>query len=815
MSDWDRGQDHRAISGLEAGLPGLALGHLTQFAICLRANLHRLTRARDWRSRLVDAIDREFRFGHDVFFVPVFLGLGAAIWFSQRTPPETAVLIAIAVVALGCAWTARSGARSSRLPALVALVFCGMICAAVETQRLSTIILDQPVVTQIAGIVERREAGSSSEWRYIIRVVETADPVVRRSPQHVSLLAKVRHDPAPIGAWIEGRARLSPPSGPALPGMNDFAFQSFFAQIGAVGYFLGPPQSSTSKGSDDQSWIRQFETWQYQLRDGISNRIRSLLSGDTGAFAASIITGERRSMSREATEALRLSGLAHITAISGLNMALAAGIFFVGARKVLSLFPFFSQAHPVKKLAAAGALLAITAYVMVSGYQVSAVRAYLMTAVMLTAVLIDRPAISLRNLSLAATIMIAFEPSIVMGPSFQMSFAATAALISGYARWTTRPPPIVPKAKTMLTSLVFASVKLISATLTTSVIGAVSTAAFSVWHFHRLSLHGLEANLAAMPLISLVVMPAGFVAMLAMPFGLDEPFFRIMGFGLDLVLAIAKSVAGWGEGVNFARQPGWFIACAVCGLLLVTLLRTWLRLGGVLILLITTVAAAALPANDPADLYVSEDGRLVAVWSDRDAGNLAVNRGKPSAFIYDQWRPVLGIRQTVAPAKISDIALPERPKRGEAGTTATQSVSMGVLMRLLETARPRQFSCIKGACAVLLSGNKILVLERADLVGLGCDLADIVIVAARSPVQACRSGALLFSETILRHTGAVEVWLDRSAPGRISTRFSFAGKPYPWSAHRLYDWRTGESAATHDVTRSAFLRTRRISDSGE
>ena len=97
------------------------------------------------------------------------------------------------------------------------------------------------------------------------------------------------------------------PSGPALPGLNDFAFQSYFAGIGAVGFFLGPPKLEPGGQGDAMGLAAHFDAALFSLRDRISNRIRTVLPGDPGAYAASIITGERRSMSEDATEALRVS----------------------------------------------------------------------------------------------------------------------------------------------------------------------------------------------------------------------------------------------------------------------------------------------------------------------------------------------------------------------------------------------------------------------------------------------------------------------------------------------------------------------------
>ena len=102
-------------------------------------------------------------------------------------------------------------------------------------------------------------------------------------------------------------------------------------------------------------------------------------------------------------------------------------------RALFALFPGFSARYPVKKVAAFVALAGTGFYLLLAGDQVAANRSFLMVAVMLTAILFDRAALSMRNLAIAALIILLITPHEVMGPSFQMSFAATAALIAGYA----------------------------------------------------------------------------------------------------------------------------------------------------------------------------------------------------------------------------------------------------------------------------------------------------------------------------------------------------------------------------------------------
>lgn len=799
-----------------------------------------LVRIRERLQRAAEGFDgalrREHDHGHLFHFVPVFLGAGAVFWFCLGRPPPTAALAVLCCVAT-CAGLllASRNQTGCRLATVTALVLAGMLLADLEARRRATTMLDSGVTTVVTGVVERREAGAKGEWRYVVRLTSTAEPRLRRPPERVSLLARGKGPPAMLGEMLTGRARLSPPSGPALPGLNDFSFSSYFDGIGAVGFFLGAPRGLGSGPGEESAWSATERTL-FSVRDAISTRIRSVIGGDPGAFAASIITGERRSMSRAATEALRLSGLAHITAISGLNMALASGIFFVGLRMALSLLPGFAQAFPIKKIAAAGALLAAFAYLLISGYQVSAVRAFLMTAIMLVAVLFDRPAISLRNLALAAIVIIATTPSAVMGPSFQMSFAATAALIAGYAAWRARPrrSPVL-QLTFPGSSLLGEGGKLMAGTFLTSLIGGLSTAIFAIAHFHRLAPHGLEANLAAMPIISILVMPAGLVAMLLMPFGLDAPFLLLMGIGLEWVLVIAHGVAGWGEAIGFARMPAWFLPVASIGLLLMTLLRTWLRHAGSVLLAAVIATAALVPRNPPADVLISEDGRLVGLRLSQQG--LATNRTRPPRFIFEQWQAALGIGEHLGPIGLGKAAtgLPAVAEAPGPDAPLAKSVPQTTMppdrkapkwseddlrkaresMRVaLKEAGEGRFACEgKSWCVARLgSGWTIATVEETAFVGGACDVADIVVSARRVAFSSCRSGARLFTAESLRRSGAVELWLGDRKARDMRVTASFSGDYRPWSAHRLYDWRSDSFRA--DPVPDGAVSSRPASDAG-
>ncbi|MCY0153322.1 ComEC/Rec2 family competence protein [Hoeflea alexandrii] len=174
-----------------------------------------------------------------------------------------------------------------------------------------------------------------------------------------------------------------------MPGGYDFAFRSFADGIGAQGYFYRAPAYNVEP-QDGRGLVQVWKDGLRTAREDIAARIRLVLPGDPGGIAAALTVSDRRGISRETVDVLRATGLAHILAISGLHMALAAGILYIGVRKALAVFPALVEALPVKKIAAIGALMTATAYLMISGGSVSTQRAWVMLTVMLVAVLVDR-----------------------------------------------------------------------------------------------------------------------------------------------------------------------------------------------------------------------------------------------------------------------------------------------------------------------------------------------------------------------------------------------------------------------------------------
>ena len=755
--------------------------------------------AAHWR----EAVEEESAFGHGLVLVPVLLAAGVLTWLSL--PYDLGLIkLALLLCVFGiAALLCNLRVRALRAPRIAAGLFtAGMMLAAIEASRIDTIVLDGPVTTNLRGKVFSREKNDRDHWRYGIVIEQTTKPTLRHAPLKAMVLSRSPHAPLAIGATIEGRARLSPPSGPALPGLNDFAFDSYFRQIGAVGYFYGAPLSPIADGAatvaDRSFWMRMAE-YLAALRETVGERIRTAVGGDTGALAAALVTAEERAIGRDTVEMLRQAGLAHVLAISGLNMVLAAGTFLIGARTVLSAVPGLAQRVAIKKVAAAGALAMVFLYILISGGAVSAVRAWIMISNMLVAVFFDRMSISLRNIALAAIVIIVITPSAVAGPGFQMSFAATLALVAGYTRWRERAEAEEPAVagrwwgRRLVTGFVIGVVA-------TSLIGGLATAVYSAAYFQRLPAYGLLANILAAPLISIVIMPFGLFAMVLTPFGLEQYPLAVMAWGLDGMLVIARFVTSLdGEFLTGRVGPLAFVLIAAGGVIL-CVLRTWLAGLGAVLLFSGLVCLAFEDRQLPA-IVVSEDGRLVGLVTD---AAIATNRDRPSDFLFSQWQRALAVDAHVAPmpaqGAVADGLYPEAKLRPAKAQTRTIDASTAAAIRhdinsALGQVSPNAFSCREKEWCIARSdaGWTVALVENPYLFEVLCNQVDLLIVPG-STERTCSSGrARILSGRLLRLVGAIEIFAEPVAGDELpKMRFktSFTSLQRPWERHRAYDWRS-------------------------
>ncbi|MFV0360143.1 ComEC/Rec2 family competence protein [Tropicimonas sp.] len=571
----------------------------------------------DWRQRLAGALRAQR--GSLLLWVPVCLAAGIGGWFSLRFEPDAlfygfcaGAMLAAAVAGL------RAGEVSAPLFRAAALVIAGLLLAGARAHLVAEPVLGFRYYGPIEGRIVDIDRSVSDKTRL------TLDRVVLKDMRHGRTPTRVRVSlhgdqgflvPEP-GLTVILTGHLSPPNGPVEPGGFDFRRMAWFDGLGAVGYTrtpvlaLSPPE-------------RAPELAIFRIRMVLSRALQERIPGAAGAFAAALLTGDRSGLPREVVDDLRNSNMAHLLAISGLHMALLTGVVFSALRMAMALVPALALRWPTKKIAAVGALAAAAFYLALSGGAVSTLRAFVMVGVMLVAVLLERRAISLRSVAIAATILLVLSPEALLGPGFQMSFAATTALVvafgllRGWRDRLPRPPGWLAPALTVLLS---------------SAVAGAATAPLAAAHFNRIADYGLLANLLSVPLMGALVMPAAVAAVVLWPLGLSGLALWAMRWGLEWILWVAHGVSALDGAVSHVVAPGAGVLPLLGGgfLFLILWQGRARRVG-----LVPVVAASVLwvQAERPVVL-VSDTGGLVGVVG---AEGRALSKPRGDGFAARTW----------------------------------------------------------------------------------------------------------------------------------------------------------------------------------
>lgn len=552
--------------------------------------------------------------GHGLLWVPVCLALGIGGYFSLRVEPAVLHYGICAVAALAALALSRI-ASEALAPFWIALALClgGFLLAGARSHGVAEPVLGWRYYGAVEGRIVALDRSQSDALRVILDRVRLDRVPPHRTPTQVrvSLHGPPGITPEP-GLRVMTTAHLSPPSGPVEPGGFDFQRHAWFKRLGAVGYARVPLMGAAPAERGELGLAI------FRLRMAASARIMTHLEGDLGGFAAAITTGDRSGMSQTALENLRITNLAHLLAISGLHMGLLTGVVFAALRLVLIILPGVALRWPTKKIAAFGALIAAAVYLALSGGNVATQRAFIMVAVALGALMLGRRALSLRAVAVAATLVLLLRPEALTGPGFQMSFAATTALVATFG--------LLPQGGRRG----FWQVPL--GLFLSSFVAGLATAPIAAAHFNTISHYGLLANLASVPLMGVLIIPAAVIALLLAPFGLEGIGLWAMGLGLEWILFVARELSGWEGARSFVPGPGpWVLPLLALGLLFVLLWQGRLRWVGILPALL---AFWVWTQGERPAILIAEEGTLVG-WMGPQGRVLS--RAKSAGFVARNW----------------------------------------------------------------------------------------------------------------------------------------------------------------------------------
>lgn len=695
--------------------------------------------APEWRALFSTALATEIDGRRFFLWIPVAAMAGVALNLAADREPVLWLPALLVTLCAALAWICRARPLALGIWVGLAALCAGFLSMGLRTARVGTPLLDHVRTVHLQGFVEELDIRPHGA-RFIVNVVNSGRLPAQLAPHRVRVTTRKTPDFA-AGDYVAFTARLWPPPRAVSPGGYDFARDAYFAGIGAVGTTFG--NVSALPPPRDAPWRARFFAAIDRARNRLAVRVDTIIGGDEGAIAAAMVTGKRDFLSNDAKDLIREAGIFHIITISGLQMTLVAGIFFVMARRLFALSPTLALNYPIKKWAAAVAMAGSLLYDIGTGSRVGTERALIMTLIVLGAVILDRRALSMRNLALAVLAIVALEPDAILGVSFQLSFAAVAALIAvmeaRLANRDHRPDPFLPargrpeRRSALFVHAVEKPFHLLLATLCAT----SATASFMAYHFHDLSPYVLIGNPLTLAIIECFAVPGALLGTALYPLGLDAPVWLYVGLGIKFIIWVARFIAAAPGSTLHVRA----FAPAALPLLSLAVIsavvwRSWLFRATALPLATLGIVAAL---NGPRyDVIVAPSGDLAAV---RGAdGRLAIVGKHFNAFAAEQWLAADGDDRDPA------------------------------------AARDPHPHCDRDACIAALPGGRLLSLvTAAQAYEEDCLRAAILVSALPAPAHC---PAQVFDQQKLARTGAVGLVWDGARYSVATDRSVLEDRPW-------------------------------------
>ena len=667
-------------------------------------------------------------------WLPVALGCGIAVWFDLASP---ALWLAFISLCGAFAAFAVIRGRASRMDnalfwfSLFAAIGCGLIWF--RSWHVAAPVLERPVVTRFSAAIERVEPVLA---RNMVRLTLN----IAKDPQ---LPPRVRVN-VPLdqagpalqkGALVQLRARLMPPAMPALPGAYDFSQRAWFQGLGATGQALG--DITILRPADPLFALSDY-------RQRLSAHVRSQMTGAAGAIGATLATGDRGAIRETDAEAMRRSGLAHLLSISGLHVTAVVGAIYLLVLKTLALSPPLALRFRLPVIAAACAALAAVGYTLMTGAQVPTIRACVAALLVLIALMMGRSAITLRMVAAGATFVLVFWPEALVGPSFQLSFAAVTAIIALHEH-TRIKPLFALREENMIRRMT----RFIYSLFVTGLVVEIALMPIALFHFHKAGLYGALANIIAIPLTTFIIMPLEALALICDSAGLGAPFWWLCDQALSGLIALAHFVSSRPGAVTMLpTMPVAAFALVIAGGLWICLWRERWRYCG---LVPATIGALLIFTTRAPDIYITGDGRHVGIRNDR--GELAMLRTRGGDFIRSMMMENAGV---------------------EGESQALEDWSNA--------------DCNADSCLVILTGKdrkwQVMATRSSHYISAlalsaACRRVDIVVSDRRLPTS-CQPRWFKADRDLLSQVGGMTIDLETQ---RIATAIAWTGR-HDWTRYR-------------------------------
>lgn len=681
-----------------------------------------------------------------ILWFPVALGLGIALYFSWSFEPPWESALPFLCIFGGLTWFYWDILSARRLGSACFALALGFCIAQLQTYHqdppMLNIKLGKIAITGTISEIEHLPFANGFMYRLILDhpvAIDTSTALPKR------IRLTVRNSPTLLwtGQKIYLKASLSPLTDPISPGGYDFRRQAFFKGIGATGYSVTPPEILNSPSPS--FWLRLDH-----LRHRLTRTFLQHMPVPTGSLAAALVTGDKASIPKDIRQHFADAGLAHILAISGLHLSIVAGLFFLLIQGGLALIPAFALRAPLHKIAALLSLGGTGVYLILSGAGIPAQRAFIMTSLVLLAILTDRKAITLRLVAFAATLILILSPEALLSPSFQLSFAAVVALVAAFESWSEKIYRFFEYQRSWSQRLGLYVVGSFFSTL----IATLATTPYTIFTFHRFTLQGIIANLIAIPLTVFFLMPCAVLTCFLMPFQEVPATLPLLSYGLTILASLAQEVSTWPGAVISVPRPPWMtIPLITMGALWICLWRTQWRWWG-MGLILGGIVSMGHHTSFP-HIWVDGEGKVIG-FEGKDKKMLFISSTEAGSFAVKNW------------LLEGDIPFSQKfPYNQE----------------------DKNWMCDDQSCLVRIDGKTLVLMAQNAAQSPWCHEATIVVSLA--PLRgACAQASVCVDRISLLRSGSQSILLTPKGP-RVQTSHQLQGQR-PWVRHPVYRAKKGD-----------------------
>ncbi len=644
----------------------------------------------------------------------ILLSIGIGIYFSLPFEGDLTITALLLLVVLVIWLVPNKSSLQLKIISLLLIVLLGYAAALFRTHSVKTPLLSSSSKSyHYTMAVDTIEPLQKSRIRYSGTLLALSKTKQQQRPIRLRIRTTDQGPRFKFGDVVCGRTILKRPNGPLIPGGYDFGKALWFKQIGGTGFTISQMKICRNTNTVAKNNNPLF-TFIATLRNAIATRIDAHLSEPKRSMARALILGDRGRIKEQDLIALRNAGLGHLLAISGLHMAVFAGTIFFLARAALALFPIYAQKYPIKKWAAIIALFGGTVYFLISGQSIPTQRAFLMINILFAAIILERPALTLRNVALAALVILIFRPDSLLSAGFQMSFAAVTALVVAY-QFNLKYQPLTFFAKHNWARPFY----YLSGIWMTSLIATLATAPFAIYHFNQFSYMGPVGNMLAIPIFTLLLMPAAVLSLALMPFGIEQLAMIPLGISIEMLLSTAHWTSSFDPAILSIGKItlSSVIIFTFAALILFFTRRPFIYLA---IPLIIIALATARPGEKPA-LYVGSTGDIIALRG--NDGQLYAPDGRKSKFVLQNWLKADGDPKDQSEIRNSD-----------------------------------KLICDESACSGQTANKTVTLLKNIDALAEECERADILIYK-HSITRPCPNPELILTKTELSKLGPHTIYI--------------------------------------------------------